>query len=85
LHEIEKISPLEENRMPYRVTAKLAEEQLNFQNRDYSSQALESLYRFFLGSIAGGILLKICFFFIHTKKIILNNIKSYRSVCSVSN
>jgi hypothetical protein len=42
--------------MPYRVSAKLAEEQLNFQNRDYSSQALESLYRFFLGSIAGGTL-----------------------------
>lgn len=53
--EIEKISPLEENQMPYRVSAKLAEEQHNLQNRNYSMQALESLYRFFLGSIAGGL------------------------------
>ena len=54
MHEIEKISPLAENQMPYRVSAQIAQQQLNFQNRDYSSQALESMYRFFLGSIAGG-------------------------------
>jgi len=55
LREIEKISPLAENQMPYRVSAQIAEQQQNFKNRDYSLQALESMYRFFLGSIAGAI------------------------------
>ncbi len=54
MREIEKISPLAENQMPYRVSAQIAEQQQNFKNRDYSLQALESMYRFFLGSIAGG-------------------------------
>lgn len=52
--------------MPYRVKAKLAEQQLNLQNRDYSSQALESLYRFFLGSIAGGMFV---YFSLYSKQI----------------
>lgn len=53
--DIEKISPLEENRMPYRVKAKMAEENYNLQNRNIGVQALESGYRFLLGSIAGAI------------------------------
>lgn len=53
--DIEKISPLEENRMPYRVKAKLAEEKYNLENRNIGLQALESGYRFLLGSIAGAI------------------------------
>lgn len=55
LHEIEKIAPLEEHRMPYRVKAKLAEEKYSFENRNVFVQTLESGYRFFLGSIAGAI------------------------------
>lgn len=41
--------------MPYRVTAKLAEEAQIFQNRNIGIQFLESGYRFLLGSIAGAI------------------------------
>lgn len=51
--EIEKISPLKENEMLYRVKAKIAEEKFNIQNRNIGVQALENAYRFFLGSIAG--------------------------------
>jgi hypothetical protein len=54
MKEIDKIAPLEENRMPYRVKAKIAEETFNFQNRNVGVQVLESMYRFLLGSIAGG-------------------------------
>ena len=54
MKEIEKISPLKESEMLYRVKAKLAEEQFNIQNRNIGLQALESLYRFLLGSVAGG-------------------------------
>lgn len=54
MHEIEKISPLKESEMKYRVKAKMAEEKFNIQNRNIGIQALESSYRFFLGSIAGG-------------------------------
>lgn len=52
--DIERISPPEENRMPYRVRAVKAEEKLNLQTRNVSVQIFESAYRFFLGSIAGG-------------------------------
>lgn len=52
-NEIEKISPLEEDRMPYRVKAKLAEEKYNLEHRNIGVQFLESGYRFLLGSIAG--------------------------------
>ncbi|CAF0768277.1 unnamed protein product [Brachionus calyciflorus] len=55
LKDLEKIAPLEEKRMPYRVSAKLAEETQIFQNRNIGIQMLESGYRFFLGSIAGAI------------------------------
>jgi hypothetical protein len=55
LKEINEISPLEEDRMPYRVKARLAEEKFVMQNRDVLSQVLESGYRFTLGSIAGGL------------------------------
>lgn len=41
--------------MPYRVKAKLAEEKFNLENRNIGVQALESGYRFLLGSIAGAI------------------------------
>ncbi len=41
--------------MLYRVKAKLAEEKFNIQNRNMGVQALESAYRFFLGSIAGAV------------------------------
>jgi hypothetical protein len=54
LKDIEKISPLEESRMPYRYSAIKAEEKFNLQNRNVFVQVLESGYRFFLGSIAGG-------------------------------
>lgn len=55
LRDLEKIAPLEEKRMPYRVTAKLAEEAQIFQNRNIGLQFMESGYRFLLGSIAGAI------------------------------
>lgn len=55
MSEIEKISPLKENEMLYRVKAKMAEETFNIQNRNVGLQALESAYRFFLGSVAGAI------------------------------
>jgi solute carrier family 25 aspartate/glutamate transporter 12/13 len=55
LNEIERVSPLEESQMPYRVQAKKAEENFNLQNRNVTVQFLESGYRFFLGSIAGAI------------------------------
>lgn len=55
MHEIDKISPLKESEMKYRVKAKLAEEKFNIQHRNVGVQALESSYRFFLGSIAGAI------------------------------
>lgn len=55
MKDIERIAPLEEKRMPYRVNAKLAEETQIFQNRNIGIQFLESGYRFFLGSIAGAI------------------------------
>ena len=54
LKDIEKISPPTENLMPYRVKARIAEEKFNLQNRNVGTQMLESGYRFFLGSIAGG-------------------------------
>ena len=41
--------------MPYRVKARIADETFNIQNRNVGVQMLESGYRFFLGSIAGGI------------------------------
>jgi hypothetical protein len=40
--------------MPYRVSAKKAQDSLQFQNRNIGVQLLESAYRFGLGSIAGG-------------------------------
>jgi hypothetical protein len=40
--------------MPYRVSAKKAQENVSFQNRNVGVQLLESAYRFGLGSIAGG-------------------------------
>ena len=55
--EIERFSPLKESALLYRVKHKMAEEKYNNQNRNVSLQALESLYRFFLGSVAGGIYL----------------------------
>ncbi len=54
-HEIENISPLEEDRMPYRVKAKLAEEKYVLENRNIGVQILESGYKFFLGSMAGAL------------------------------
>ena len=60
MKEIEKISPLKESEMLYRVKAKLAEEQFNIQNRNIGLQALESLYRFLLGSVAGGWSIFLC-------------------------
>lgn len=53
--EIDKISPLKENQMLYRVKAKIAEEKFNIQHRNVGLQALENAYRFFLGSIAGAV------------------------------
>ncbi len=41
--------------MPYRVKAKIAEEKYSFENRNVLVQALESGYRFLLGSIAGAV------------------------------
>lgn len=55
LNDINKISPLEENQMPYRVNALKAEEKFNLQNRNVTVQVFESAYRFLLGSIAGGL------------------------------
>lgn len=55
LNDINKISPLEENQMPYRVSALKAEEKFNLQNRNVTVQVFESAYRFLLGSIAGAI------------------------------
>ena len=55
MKDIERIAPLEEKRMPYRVNAVIAEETQIFQNRNIGLQFLESGYRFFLGSIAGAI------------------------------
>ena len=56
LKEIEKIAPLAESSMPYRVSARMAEEQYNLKNRNIGVQFLESAYRFGLGSIAGGLI-----------------------------
>lgn len=53
--ELDRISPLKESALLYRVKAKIAEEKFNIQNRSTSLQALESMYRFFLGSVAGAI------------------------------
>jgi hypothetical protein len=54
LKDLERISPLEERFMPYRVDARIAQEKSNLQNRNVGVQILESVYRFGLGSIAGG-------------------------------
>jgi hypothetical protein len=54
MSDIEQISPMEEKYMPYRVKAAIAEEKFNLENRDITSQILENLYRFLLGSAAGG-------------------------------
>lgn len=53
--DLDRISPLKESALLYRVKAKIAEEKFNIQNRSTSLQALESMYRFFLGSVAGAI------------------------------
>lgn len=53
--DLERISPLEEKRMPYRVKARKAQEASTFQNRNVGVQVLESAYRFTLGSIAGAV------------------------------
>ena len=58
MDEIYKISPLKENELLYRVKYKVAEENFNIQNRNVTMQALESGYKFSLGSIAGGNLLQ---------------------------
>lgn len=55
MDEIYKISPLKENELLYRVKYKVAEENFNIQNRNVTMQALESGYKFLLGSIAGAI------------------------------
>lgn len=55
LADIEKISPLTENSMPYRVKARIADDKNTLQNRNVGTQMLESGYRFLLGSIAGAI------------------------------
>lgn len=55
LKDIEKICPPTESFMPYRVKARIAEENFNILNRGVGSQVAESAYKFFLGSIAGAV------------------------------
>lgn len=51
-NDIEKIAPLEEDKMPYRLQSSSQQEAIGV-NRTIISQVGENLYRFFLGSIAG--------------------------------